>query len=51
MIAPKENQSLLEREPRFEDSFCSVQAAPKIPGIQLKETRILVSRARGAAKK
>jgi alkylation response protein AidB-like acyl-CoA dehydrogenase len=46
MIAPKENQSLLEREPRFEDSFCSVQATPKIPGIQLKETRILVSHAR-----
>lgn len=46
MIAPKENQSLLEREPRFEDSFCSVQATPKIPKIQLKETRILVSHAR-----
>jgi len=46
MILPKENKSLLERVPRFEDSFCSIQAIPKIPKIQLKETRILVSHAR-----
>ena len=46
MIKPKEDKSLLEREPRFEDSFCSVQAVPKIPKIQLRETRIVVSYAR-----
>ncbi|HQC20025.1 MAG TPA: hypothetical protein PLR13_11585, partial [Smithella sp.] len=46
MIKPKEVKSLLDREPRFEDSFCSVQAIPKIPKIQLKETRTLVSHAR-----
>ena len=46
MIKPKEVKSLLDREPRFEDSFCSMQAIPKIPKIQLKETRTLVSHAR-----
>jgi len=46
MIKPKENKSLLDREPRFDDSFCSMQAIPKIPTSQLKETRILVSYAR-----
>jgi len=46
MISPREDLSLLEREPRFEDSFCSVQAVPKIPKIQHRETRILVSHAR-----
>jgi alkylation response protein AidB-like acyl-CoA dehydrogenase len=46
MIKPREIKSLLEREPRFEDSFCSVQALPKIPKVQLKETRQLVSYAR-----
>jgi acyl-CoA dehydrogenase len=46
MITLKENKSLLEREPRFDDSFCSMQAIPKIPKSQLKETRILVSYAR-----
>jgi alkylation response protein AidB-like acyl-CoA dehydrogenase len=46
MIKPKENKSLLEREPRFEDSFCSMQAIPVIPKIQLKETRTLVSHVR-----
>ena len=43
MISPKENKSLLEREPRFDDSYCSMQAIPKIPTIQLKEIRELVS--------
>jgi len=46
MISVKEHQSLLEREPRFEDSYCSIQALPKIPAIQLKEIRALVSHAR-----
>ncbi|HOO82713.1 MAG TPA: acyl-CoA dehydrogenase family protein [Alphaproteobacteria bacterium] len=46
MITPKENKSLLEREPRFEDSFISLQAIPKIPKLQLRETRALISHAR-----
>jgi len=37
MITPKENKSLLNHEPRFEDSFMSVQAIPKLPKVQLKE--------------
>jgi len=43
MIKPKEDKMLLEREPRFEDSYCSMQAIPQIPKIQLKETKKLVS--------
>jgi len=46
MIKPREEKSLLEREPRFEDSFCSIQAIPQIPKLHLKETRTLVSYAR-----
>lgn len=46
MISPKEDKSLLEREPRFDDSYCSMQAIPKIPTAQLKEIRALVSHAR-----
>lgn len=46
MMKPKLVKALLDREPRFEDSFCSLQAIPKIPKLQLKETKILVSYAR-----
>lgn len=43
MISPREDKSLLEREPRFADSYCSMQAIPKIPTIQLREIRGLIS--------
>ena len=46
MIKPKEDKSLLEREQRFEDSFISLQAMPKIPKLQVRETRALISHAR-----
>ena len=46
MILPKENKSLLNREPRFEDSFCSLQAMPKLPKALLRETRALISHTR-----
>lgn len=46
MITPEENKSLLNREPCFEDSFMSVQAMPKLPRIQLKEAKALISHTR-----
>ena len=46
MIKPKENKSLLNREPCFKDNFMSVQAMPKLPRDQLKQTRALISHTR-----
>ena len=46
MITPKENKSLLDREPRFEDSFCSLQAMPRLPKGMLKETKAAIALAR-----
>jgi alkylation response protein AidB-like acyl-CoA dehydrogenase len=46
MITPKENKSLLDREPRFKDSFCSLQAMPRLPKGMLKETKAAIALAR-----
>lgn len=46
MIASKVDLSLLNREPRFEDSFISLQAASRLPKGMLKETKDVVAYAR-----
>ncbi len=46
MISPKERRSLLDREPRFEDIFCSLQAMPRLPKGMLKETKSAIALAR-----
>lgn len=46
MISPKESTSLLNREPRFEDTFCSLQAIPRLPKGMLKETKDAIAYAR-----
>ncbi len=46
MISLKGNLSLLDREPRFGDSFCSLQAMPHLPKGMLKETKSAIALAR-----
>ncbi|MCX5849812.1 MAG: acyl-CoA/acyl-ACP dehydrogenase [Deltaproteobacteria bacterium] len=46
MITPKENKSLLDREPSFEDSLCSLQAMPRLPKGMLQETKNAIALAR-----
>jgi acyl-CoA dehydrogenase len=46
MISPKESQSLLNCEPRFEDSYLSLQAMPRLPRGMLKETKTALALAR-----
>ncbi|PKN37317.1 MAG: acyl-CoA dehydrogenase [Deltaproteobacteria bacterium HGW-Deltaproteobacteria-2] len=46
MISPKETKSLLDREPCFADSFCSLQAIPRLPKGMLKETKGAIAYAR-----
>ena len=46
MISPKETISLLDREPCFADSFCSLQAIPRLPKGMLKETKDAMAYAR-----
>jgi len=46
MISLKESESLLDLEPRFADSFCSLQAMPQLPKGMLKETKSAIALAR-----
>lgn len=46
MISRKETKSFLEREPRFDDIMCSVQAVAKLPKGIVKETKKVVAVAR-----
>jgi len=46
MISLRESTTLLNREPRFEDTFCSLQAIPRLPKGMLKETKDAIAYAR-----
>jgi acyl-CoA dehydrogenase len=46
MISSKERKSLLEREPRFEDTLCSLQASSWLPKGVVPETKKAIAYAR-----
>ncbi|MFP4040931.1 MAG: acyl-CoA dehydrogenase, partial [Desulfosudaceae bacterium] len=46
MLSRSEAKKLLSRAPAFDDTFCSLNAAPKLPAGLVRETRKVVALAR-----